>query len=257
MASHRANKLKRDWLSECRLLASSFGGLCLSEIYCGSRALMLWKCKQAAHLPWKSSKRNIQQGYWCSECAYTSNAANRIKKYSIDLTALAAKHRGSVSPSQYRGLKFSYQWTCAEGHTWQASASNVIHRGTWCPECSCWKSENKCRETMKQIFLSEFPKCRPTWLINSRGNQMELDGYNVTLGIAFEHHGEQHYTLSTPFIVNNEHLSFRLESDQLKRTLCRDNSVCLIEIPQLTTRTRIKDLPEFILSRHREWLNAT
>jgi hypothetical protein len=33
-------------------------------------------------------------------------------------------------------MSCAVRWECREGHQWQALLSNVIHKGTWCPECA-------------------------------------------------------------------------------------------------------------------------
>ncbi|WP_425583007.1 hypothetical protein [Zhongshania borealis] len=34
-----------------------------------------------------------------------------------------------------------YQWRCDQGHEWEATASNVVKNGRWCPECGRKKSD--------------------------------------------------------------------------------------------------------------------
>ena len=45
----------------------------------------------------------------------------------------------------------------------------------------------------EKIYNKKFAKCKPLWLKNQRGSQLELDGYNDELKIAFEYQGRQHY----------------------------------------------------------------
>ena len=69
-------------------------------------------------------------------------------------------------------------------HLFERRPTN-LKRGDWCPVCSQGKFEKICRGFFEEIFQNNFPKKRPNWLVNSRGNQMELDGYNEELGIAY------------------------------------------------------------------------
>ena len=85
-------------------------------------------------------------------------------------------------------------WECKNGHTWVSTVFNIKNMDSWCPYCLN-KSEQKCRELFEQITGKKFPKIRPKWLINDRGNQMELDGYCEELKIAFEYQGKQHYEI--------------------------------------------------------------
>jgi len=103
---------------------------------------------------------------------------------------LAKSKGGKFLSKEYSGWKTKYEWECAQGHTWKA----LPHTTSWCPHCNSSLSEEICRVYFEQMFLNSFPKKKPKWLKNSRGNLMELDGYCKELKIAFEHNGEQHYS---------------------------------------------------------------
>lgn len=61
-----------------------------------------------------------------------------------------------------------------------------------------YKTEELCRTVIEKLTKREFPKCRPKFLKNPRtGYNLELDGYNHDLKIAFERQGEQHYKYIT------------------------------------------------------------
>lgn len=76
----------------------------------------------------------------------------------------------------------------------------------------------------------QFPKQRPTWLKNSRGKQMELDGYATSLGVAFEYHGIQHYQQTAFFHETPQAFEERQQDDQQKRRLCEEHGVVLLEV---------------------------
>ncbi len=88
--------------------------------------------------------------------------------------------------------------------------------------------ERVTRICFNNIFNNNFVKAQPSWLINSNGNQMELDGYCSQIGVAFEFNGEQHYKNISKFKSNN--LERRMKLDQEKRDLCINNNVKLYEI---------------------------
>ena len=59
-----------------------------------------------------------------------------MRKYTIkDMQVVAASRGGHCVSSEYKNTDGKLLWKCAEGHTWEAIAGNVI-RGSWCPECS-------------------------------------------------------------------------------------------------------------------------
>jgi hypothetical protein len=114
-----------------------------------------------------------------------------------------------------------------------------VHKGTWCPECGSGVRERLCRKYIEELTLQSFPKTKPKWLVNARGNRMELDGYCVSLKLAFEHQGEQHYRAVKHFNRRDETLSLRIEDDELKRALCIKHGVTLVEIPYFVGSERI------------------
>lgn len=47
------------------LLASWFGGMCLSESYAGPRALLTWRCARGHE--WETTPNSVRLGYWCGQ----------------------------------------------------------------------------------------------------------------------------------------------------------------------------------------------
>jgi hypothetical protein len=121
-------------------------------------------------------------------------------------------------------------WKCSDGHIWQAQYSNVSS-GKWCPHCNINYGEEFCRLHLEWIFNKNFVKCRPDFLRNpSTGACLELDGYCPELGIAFEHHGQQHYFKS---FLSNEDLKYRQRLDNIKVELCQKYEIKLLIIPDV------------------------
>jgi hypothetical protein len=117
-------------------------------------------------------------------------------------------------------------------------------------------SEDKCREIFEQIFKCPFIKIRPSFLINTNtGRNLELDGFNKNIitplgkGLAFEYNGEQHYSFPNAFHQNIEEYEAQVFRDKLKKKLCRQHGIMLIEIPYTI---RQQELKEFIVKKLRE-----
>jgi hypothetical protein len=222
---------------EMHHLAEAKGGKCLSDIYVNSQTPLLWECG-AGHR-WEAIPNSIKRGSWCRVCA-------RLSKPSMDDIQHIVGERGGRCLSQsYRNARTLMNWECMDGHQWRATWDKVS-QGHWCHECSTGLGERICREFFSQLFQKSFPKTRPEWLVNEAGNQMELDGYCATLGIAFEHQGEQHYSTKTPFIGTASVLSRRQEDDALKSQLCTQRGITLVLVPEIPRLLPLDQVRAFI-----------
>jgi hypothetical protein len=148
-----------------------------------------------------------------------------------EIQALARSRGGECLSEKYDDSEVNLRWRCARGHVWEASLRNVKHNKSWCPICGAGVSERICRAVFEGLFGTLFPKSRPEWLRNKRGNWMELDGYAQELGLAFEYHGVQHFKHIGFFHVSDETFLLRQQDDQKRAVLCREKGITLIEVP--------------------------
>lgn len=75
-----------------------------------------------------------------------------------------------------------------------------------------------------------------------------MDGYEASLGIAFEHHGRQHYE-EDPFFSNTpERLAAIQKRDAEKVAKCKANGVVLIVVPEVVGITPLENLADFIVN---------
>ena len=105
------------------------------------------------------------------------------------------------------------------------------------------KGEMECRSILQQLFNRPFPSTRPNFLRNpvTGGNfNLEIDCYNDELKLGVEYNGIQHYQYTPYFHKSQEHFMNQKYRDDLKRRLCRDNGVVLIEVPYNVKLTDIK-----------------
>jgi hypothetical protein len=86
-----------------------------------------------------------------------------------------------------------------------------------------------------------FPKTRPKWLKNARGNQMELDGYAPSLRLAFEYQGHQHYRRVSIFQSSAAEFRKRQEDDEKKNRLCRERDIKLLLIPHHVPHEKLQE----------------
>jgi len=106
------------------------------------------------------------------------------------------------------------------------------------------KGELECRRVLQKIFNKSFNKSRPNFLNNpvTGGNfNLELDCFDFELGIAVEYNGIQHYKYNKFFHKNYEHFLNQKYRDDMKRRICKDNNIILIEVPYTVKLEEIED----------------
>lgn len=168
----------------------------------------------------------VVRGSWCRECGNVWVTPGKIKKL---IESRGGELRQPI-PTDVTG-KTKIQIRCSLGHEFENDWNHMAgKRQSWCQICSKGsKSEEIARTTFRQLFGGEFAKRRPKWLVNSRGRQMELDGYELELGLAFEYQGRQHFENVGVYKMGNK-LQQRKEDDKKKRELCAENGVLLVEL---------------------------
>ena len=169
-------------------------------------------------------------------------------KYDLeDMKELALSRGYSFTSPKYFGINKMYNWKCKLGHPFTTTPTS-FKAGTKCPICSRRESggEKICRKYFEAYFKSKFPKNKPEWLRNSRGNLMELDGYNEKLKIAFEYNGQQHYDSIRFFGFDmDKYVPQRKEDDKKKKEVCKQKGITLFEIPFFISK---KNMGHFIIS---------
>jgi thiol-disulfide isomerase/thioredoxin len=120
-----------------------------------------------------------------------------------------------------------------------------VQRGTWCPYCKSFIKEAIVREILQKLFNKPFPKSRPSWL-KYNGRQLELDGYNDEIKLAFEHNGMQHYHYVGRFKNDPAQIARR---DEAKKILCQKNGVTLVVIPEIDRVVKYDQLLPFLIDR--------
>ena len=224
-------------LEDLKSAAVSRGGECLASIYSGSDKL-LWKCKMG-HTWGAQAFSVLKNRTWCPYCAH------KVPRSMDEIREVAAKHGGQCLSDSWIGTESPMRWKCKKGHEWEATPHSVLDAGTWCPHCRVHRTEIICREVFEALFGEPFPKLKPKWLRNSKGNLMELDGYCEKLSIAFEYQGEQHYNRFYLHKASRKHavrtkeeFAWSQQKDQEKRELCESHGVILVEIPWYTKKLK-------------------
>jgi len=230
-------------LSELQDIAVSRGGKLLSKIYVNSKSKLLWQCSKDHK--WEATPYSVRSlKTWCPICA-----GNVVKNIS-ELQSVALSRGGKCLSKKYSNVDAKYDWECSLGHKFKNSFNKVSH-GQWCPICSkSGISEEICRVTFQEIFNTEFIKTRPAWLKNSRGYQMEIDGYSEKLSIGFEYHGRQHFEKTGIYTKSDEILNQRKQDDILKEKFCSDHGIKLFI---LTHRMNYWEFPKEIERQYKNF----
>lgn len=218
-------KPKSELLLRLQAEATRFGGELISSSVATLDDYLEWKCA-AGHTFNRPGNDLVNRNRFCSECQDTPITLEKIRKRVLD--------RGGKLIDWEKGIALSkakLDVQCSRGHMFEIDWNHMSgKRGGWCSICSKGsKSEEVARTTFKQLFGGEFKKRRPKWLKNSRGKQMELDGYEESLKLAFEYQGQQHFQ-EVSIYNNSDSLKVRIADDEEKRRLCKLHDVTLIEL---------------------------
>ena len=110
------------------------------------------------------------------------------------------------------------------------------------------KGEGECRRVLQKIFNKPFKSERPDFLRNpvtGKKHNLELDCYNSELKLAVEYNGVQHYKYVKFFHKNYEHFLNQKYRDEMKRNMCKNNGIILIEVPNYVN---IENIENFIIT---------
>ena len=205
--------------------------------YVDEKTSLHLRCDICEH-PWKTTPSSVRgtpsnpDGTGCPKCnggvEIPDDVINERAKFFVE------RYHGKIINAERRfsSGKKRYQLKVQCKETNHESFWTDIHRlenGNWCGQCRTpGIFENAVRLLLEHLIGEPFPKERPSWLVNSKGNQMEFDGYNEELGLAFEYQGEQHFNFVPFFHGTKAAFHNRLEDDKLKKELCKARDIALI-----------------------------
>jgi len=205
--------------------ATSMGGKLLSSEVSGLEHEYEFSCSEGHTFKLEGSTV-VRNSSWCKECGEIWVTPKKIESL--------VKSRGGtlLEPIPHDAKSITkILILCSLGHefvnNWQHMSPP---RNAWCSTCSKGsKSEELARTTFRQLFKAPFRKARPKWLKNSRGRQMELDGFEESLSLAFEYQGRQHFE-NVGIYSSDVQLEQRIIDDKEKVRLCAENGVTLITL---------------------------
>jgi len=125
----RCSGKKRKTIEEMQEIAIARGGYCLSTEYINARTKLSWQCNEG-HTWMASAGAVIYSGTWCAKCS------GNKRKTIEEMQEIAIARGGYCLSTEYINSQTKLSWECNEGHTWMASANDVINKGTWCAVCA-------------------------------------------------------------------------------------------------------------------------
>ena len=169
-----------------------------------------------------------------------------------------SKNGKCLNPDNYINCKTHLKWLCNIcNKTWVATYNNVINHGSWCPNCKQFSGESTCRAILEGLYPPfKAPTVRPDFLLGSRGRNLELDCYIEEFQLGLEYHGIQHYQLTPWLGQTKESFKVQQENDLLKKELCEENEVLLIEIPYTLRNLSMRDLKKLIYEKTYPWIQS-
>ena len=109
------------------------------------------------------------------------------------------------------------------------------------------KGELECRKFLETYLNTPFSKARPDFLKNPiTGNNLEIDCFSPILKLGVEYNGQQHYKYNSFFHRNIDASTNQKYRDELKRRICQENGVTLIEVPYTI---KLNDIGPFLYQK--------
>lgn len=223
-------KMEKDTWQKFIDKVNEYGGKILDGPFKRSgRRTALVQCKKDDI--WFSVIDNVIDGkIWCGKC-------KQRLSYEEVLKIAAAKGGKCLTPeNEYKKNKQKLKWKCSNPNhdEFEATFTHVKGNNGWCRECLINVGEEICRTIFELLFPAyKFKNVRPNFIKSTKGRNLELDGYNEELSLAFEHSGLQHYKNIEFFGRDKKSFETLRENDKIKAEACKNNNIDLIIIPQM------------------------
>lgn len=130
---------RRRSVDDLREFAGLNNGECLSEDDASARDLVSWRCEYGHEF---RRRRTDFKGCikFCPKCktgpAIVGPRANLKEDMLARCRASASERGGECLSNTYINFHSRLRWKCEKDHEWDAMPSNVVHKGSWCPQCS-------------------------------------------------------------------------------------------------------------------------
>jgi len=215
------------------------------DVHAGSPNGAWWECVEG-HTWFSTIRDRVRKGAGCPFCAGKLASPTNCLAFVAPETVKMWHPSKNLPETPWTVVAKSsrkFWWLCGHGHEWFAPPHNVVGLNSGCPRCVNTRDsrrEQACRIVLEQLTGHSFPKTKPDWLRSRRGYQLEFDGYSESLGVAFEHHGIQHFEY-VRFFHRFQKFERTQELDAEKRSRAAEHGVTLIEV-----RWDCQDIPGYL-----------
>ena len=201
------------------------GDTLLSEKYKDNATKLDYKCGKCGDIC-SIPFLHYQRGRGCANCAGN-------KKHTLEFVKETFEKRGDILLSEkYKDNMSKLDYKCGKCDNKCNIAFSNYKQGQGCPHCCKSRSEKLTREIFERIMVCKFPSIKPDFLKNlETGCNLELDGYNENLKLAFEYNGIQHYKFTEHFHKTEDNFKKQRERDEFKYKRCIEMGITLICIP--------------------------
>ncbi len=236
--------------------------MCFDKSFASSEMAIFWSDKNT--LQPRMASRGSNKKYWirCDKCPHTylismgnlnngkrcSYCAKKILCEDVDCqmcfeTSFASSKRAlewnfekneGLNPRDVfksSGKRFWFNCkTCS--HVWNPQLLYITQHNNWCPPCSSRRTEKLVRKIFETLYPNHlFSTSHPDFLLYVGGKNLELDGYNEELKLAFEYHGKQHYELHPFFHRSEKDFNEQQIRDNWKLQKTQEQGIRLVVIP--------------------------
>ena len=216
------------------------GDILLSKDYINTDSKLQYKCGKCDE-KCNISFHSYQQGQGCPHCGGK-------KKLTLEFVKKCFEKRGDILLSEkYKDSRTHLEYKCGKCNEKCSIRFYSYRRGSGCPHCCKSRSEKLTREIFERIMGCNFPSIRPEFLKNPEtGCNLELDGYNESLKLAFEYNGIQHYQFEKHFHETEDDFKKQREHDEFKYKRCIEMGITLISVPYKFNCYKPEELEIFI-----------
>jgi hypothetical protein len=171
-------------------------------------------------------------GHGCNLCNQEEIRKVNSSQKLAEIDIYVKKLSGKCLSKNYLDNESKLEFECEFGHRFEKSWSAVKNSLRWCPKCS---SNKLIGETLARLILEHLLKMELPSVYIKEMEGLQLDGYNEINKIAFEYQGYQHFTEGSHFHEDVSRFNSQLNRDKLKKSLCAQNGITLIEIFEFKT----------------------